>query len=585
MKNHLKFFGLLLYGTLLGTSCVNDEYDMNKEFDHSCTILRNVSIPIGDLGKQTLDDILDIDDSHKLIKVNDNGDYALSFIGDKIAYNLEDLKFTIPAEELTVDPMSVLFPTSAFKYSGSSLVNEQLVYSELTGTLLQSSLNIGLYTEFPSEITDVREIDLNSEVNISFSTNVGQVYAKSGFSLTFPENMRFTKVGNSHDYTLSSSGNVIVLSKDVAFSADKPFVINLKFDSMTVPAGSISDGRLQLNEQALFNGDFYLKTQEFSSKPSSLAIQITPEISDIEIESIEAKFDIEHNIDDNNILITEVPRFLKGDNFVLDFYNPTILLDITNSTPLAFELGAQLVSQVAQAEKVVVNPFGSDDATLSVQANSDHTSYLISRRAMVTNSSVVNIVVPQLCDLIRTIPDYIGFNNIKVISDTDDYVTVTSDQTLKTEMGYEMNVPLSFGEDMKLDLQYNLDNLGLVFDAHLKNTVVKLDFTNSIPLTFTLTAIALDKEGNIVEGMHLTADNQVIAGTHLSPVSSTIKINIANASKKFEMNSLRLGLSAEASPEHIGIALNKNQGIQIDNVSFALPDGIDVKLGSSGDNE
>lgn len=585
MKIHLKFWGILLYGTLLGTSCVNDEYDMNKEFDHSITILRNVSIPIGDLGKKTLGEILDIDDSHNLIKVNENGDYALSFIGEKIAYNLEDLKFNIPADGLTVNPITASFPTSAFKYSGSSLVSEQLVYSALTGKPLQSSLNIGVYTEFPSEITDAREIDLDADVNISFSTNVGQVYAKSGFSMTLPENMKFTKVGNSSDYTLSSSGNVIVLSKDVAFSADKPFVINLKFDSMTVPAGSISDGRLQLNEQASFNGDFYLKTQDFSSKPSSLSIQITPEISDIEIESIEAKFDIEHNLDDNNILITEVPSFLQGDNFVLDFYNPTILLDITNSTPLAFELGAQLVSQVAQAERVVVNPFGSGDATLSVQANSDHTSYLISRRAMVTNSSVVNIVVPQLCDLIRTIPDYIGFNNIKVNSDTDDYVTVTSDQTLKTEMAYEINVPLSFGEEMKLDFQYRLDDLGLVFDANLKNTVVTLDFTNSIPLTFTLTAIALDKDGNIVEGMQLAADNQVIAGTHLSPVSSTIKINIANASKKFEMNSLKLSLSAEASPEHIGIALNKNQGMQIDNVSFALPEGIEVNLGSSKDNE
>ena len=44
------------------------------------------------------------------------------------------------------------------------------------------------------------------------------------------------------------------------------------------------------------------------------------------------------------------------------------------------------------------------------------------------------------------------------------------------------------------------------------------------------------------------------------------------------MDAIRFTLSASYSEEHAGIALNKNQGVKIENVSFAMPEGIEVEL-------
>ena len=581
MKINIKYIGFLCVGILFAISCVDEKYDMNKDVDKNITLFRNVTIPVGDLGSKTIGDILKLDNSQHLIKQSENGDYYISVTGKKISYNVETPEFTIPAHKFDIDPMIVSFPTSGFKYSGGKLVSEQLVYSELTGSELHSSMNISFDTDFPSEIIDVRNIDADSDVSLIFTTNVGKVYAKKGCTLTLPDNLCFAKVGNNTDYTLSSAGNVLVLDKDIVFSASSPYVVNLKLDSMTVPAGTVSDGKIVIDEEASFNGDFYLFTTDFSTKPSSISIYMDAEISDIEIESFEAKFNIEHNLADNNIIITDIPKFLKGDNFILDFYNPTLMLNVTNSTPLSFELAAELVGwsvQGAQNDEVTLNPFGSDNQTLSIPANTEHATYIISRRPIVTNSNVTNIVVPPLHDLVTTIPENIELREMKVSSYTDDYVTINADQQLATELEYEINVPLAFGENLELKIQYDLLGMGLVFDGTMKNTIVSLDFVNSIPLSFRLSAVALDTNGNVVKDMDLSTDYIVAAGTHLSPTSSTIKINVENSAKKYEMDAIRFTLSASYSEEHAGIALNKNQGVKIENVSFAMPEGIEVEL-------
>lgn len=583
MKTHKKFLWIPVIGTLIFTSCVNNEFDLNKEVDKNITILRNISIPVGDIGTKTLDEILDIDHSKNILAQNENGDYSIALSGNKVSYQVQAPEFNIDSESIVVEPLVIKFPTSSFKYSGSALVNETITYSTVAGSTIDTQMNIDITSDISSEIVDVRCLDVDADLRIDFSVNVGKVYMKSGFQLIFPENLTFTKSGNSTDYDVTN-GHVVTLNKDVAFSKETPLYIDLKLDVIDVPQGSIADGKLTIDQEVNIKGDMFVNTSDFTDRPSSLLIEMNAEISDIAIQSIEAKVNIQHDIENQTLQLSGIPTFLKGGNIVLDFYNPTILFNVTNSTPVPFELQARL-SSVIDDEIVSLNPFGSADAALHLSAKSGRKAYMISRRPVVTNSSATNIVIPDLGQLIRQIPDNITLSDISLSSIYDEFVTITSDEEFNVEAEYGINAPLAFGEDLKLEFEYTFDNLGLVFDADLKKASVSMDFINSIPLSFSLKVVPLDTNGSLVEGMNLNADNVVSAGTHLSPTTSTIKIGIENISERFVMDALRFTFSATSSPDFAGVSLNKNQGLQIENISFSLPDGIEVNLALPDDNE
>lgn len=577
MKTHKKFPLFPLFGILLFASCVTDEFDLKKEIDKNITILKNISIPVGDLGDKTLDEILNIDDSQNILVVNENGDYSIALSGTKVSYEVELPEFDVDSESIVVEPLVLKFPTNDFTYSGSSLVNKSITHS------VDTQMNIDITSDISSEIVDVRSLDVDTDININFTVNVGKVYMKSGFQLIFPENLTLEKNGSSTHYNVTD-GHVVTINTDVPFTNETPLCIDLRLKVIDVPQGSITDGKLIIDQVVNIKGDMFLNTYDFSKKPSSFLIEMNAGISDIHVQSVNAKVNIQHNIEDQTIQITGIPKFLKGDNIVLDFYNPTILFSATNSTVVPFELQARLKSKIDD-EIISVNPFGTSDATLALSANSGRKSYVISRRAVATNSSATNIVVPELGELIKSIPDQIALTDINLSSIYDEFVTISPDQEFTAEAEYEINVPLAFGEDLKLEFEFTLEDLGIVFDANLRNTSISMDFINSMPLSFMLKVAALDANGSVVEDMSLNADHIVTAGTHLSPTTSTIKIDIENSSERFVMDGLRFTFSATSSPEFAGVALNKNQGLKIENVSFALPDGIELNLASSDDNE
>lgn len=569
MKTHKKFLWIPVIGTLIFTSCVNNEFDLNKEVDKNITILRNISIPVGDIGTKTLDEILDIDHSKNILAQNENGDYSIALSGNKVSYQVLAPEFNIDSESIVVEPLVINLPISSV--------------GTVAGSTIDTQMNIDITSDISSEIVDVRCLDVDADLRIDFSVNVGKVYMKSGFQLIFPENLTFTKSGNSTDYDVTN-GHVVTLNKDVAFSKETPLYIDLKLDVIDVPQGSIADGKLTIDHEVNIKGDMFVNTSDFTDSPSSLLIEMNAEISDIAIQSIEAKVNIQHDIENQTLQLSGIPTFLKGGNIVLDFYNPTILFNVTNSTPVPFELQARL-SSVIDDEIVSLNPFGSADAALHLSAKSGRKAYMISRRPVVTNSSATNIVIPDLGQLIRQIPDNITLSDISLSSIYDEFVTITSDEEFNVEAEYGINAPLAFGEDLKLEFEYTFDNLGLVFDADLKKASVSMDFINSIPLSFSLKVVPLDTNGSLVEGMNLNADNVVSAGTHLSPTTSTIKIGIENISERFVMDALRFTFSATSSPDVAGVSLNKNQGLQIENISFSLPDGIEVNLALPDDND
>ena len=98
---------------------------------------------------------------------------------------------------------------------------------------------------------------------------------------------------------------------------------------------------------------------------------------------------------------------------------------------------------------------------------------------------------------------------------------------------------------------------------------------NSIPLNLTLDAVAIDSEGNVINGMTLGLDKQIVSGTHKEPVTTPVSLQLNNSNDRFTLDGLRLTVKAAGPAEsQVGTALNSNQGLEIRNLSLSVPDGI-----------
>lgn len=582
MKSKLFRLILISTGIVALYSCVNEEYDLNKEIDQEITVLKGLSVPVGDLGKWTMNDILSPDEGQDLITVSETGDYVIHIDGTPISeeFRLED--FIFDKENVDFERMSMNFPLPPV-----FPMNQTLVYSELTGALFQAELPISIDTELPAMVDDVRSLTVDTGLSVSFHLSSGAtVYLKNGFEIRFPSGLQMEKEGYSQTYSITN-GNILVFNEDVKLEGNAGVDVNLKLKRISVPAGSVTDSHLSYNDKINAKGDFYIKTNDFASAPSQLTCEMDIDVkSDVVIKSAELKLSVNEDLSSQLFEVPEMPELFMENDIDLDFYNPTISMQINNLTPVPFSIGADLVLNIPTGNQhspyvtVAVNPFGSADERLNLSAF-DYGKYLISRRPMVANSSdVERIVVEGLGDLLSNIPnaETIGVDYINVKSDSDEFINFDTSENYGIFLDYEVNIPLSFGEDMKLTFTYDMEELGFDEDTSIESLDLRFDIHNSIPLNFLINASALDSDGRENSKVKFELEGNIAAGTVASPTVNTVVVKLKSDSGSFEMSGLRLKLDATAPKEYEGVTLNRNQGLEIKNISLILPDGITMNL-------
>ena len=116
LKISLRHSITVVLGMLAVSACVNEEYDLSKDIDTEMTVLKNISMPVGDLTKVTISDLLNLDNSDgSLIRIDENGDYVFNFSGDEISLNIDVPEITIGQDGgIHTEPIEVHFGTGAF---------------------------------------------------------------------------------------------------------------------------------------------------------------------------------------------------------------------------------------------------------------------------------------------------------------------------------------------------------------------------------------------------------------------------------------------------------------------------------------
>lgn len=576
LETRLHSFLLSMFGMLALSSCVNEEYDFSKEIDTEVTILKNVSMPIGSVEKITISELLTLEDDESVIRTDDQGNFIFSFSGSDITAELDVPSFSIASDAgIHTEPLIVHFNTGSAAGKNPSQVPEDIVYSKISGGVLSTSLPMAIDTELPTQIADIKSIGLNASCYMNFSVSGGSVYLKSGFVFEFPSAISLN-AGAYTDVRFELIDNHKLRAKqDVKISPASPLTFALVIDKFNLPAGAVSNGRLNIDEELKVTGDLYISPSDYTVIPDKLSIQIKADISDLDVLTAEVKLAVDETVKGDVLEISDLPDFLSGGDICLDIYNPSLNFNVNNSTPFGF--GVHAAVKAANGDKSVNITIG-DDPAINIPAGTQ-SKYVISRRENPA-AGVTNIVVPEIGDLISMMPKTISFDEIRVQSPVDEYVTIASGQNYEASISYEVYAPLAFDKNLNIHYVQDVDNIGFELDDINAETLkITLSIVNTIPLDFNINAKPLDADGNVIEDVTLSIENNIKAGTLDAPAQSDIALSMTSSGKTFGFDGLRLDIKAVCPSEDMyGVALNINNSIEITNISLSCPEGVTVNM-------
>ena len=604
------------------TACVNEEYDLSKGIDTTINVNGDISAPLGSTEKILIGDFFEIDPQNSAISVVD-GDYVLSLSGDMVRHDID-----VP--ELGISGISV----GNSENPGGYRINMDIPDTQpVEGVQIpdrtyeftvsgEKETAIEINEEVPEYIAGIGKIELNSVMSISMrlsrddGRSEGEITIGEGFSLVFPDYITIVKEGGSVDYEVLD-GNVVRFASSASLTPSKP--LGFRLGIAGIDFGRMPDGQGLVNGCIVIDDIIGMQDVSISANarsfgevisdlPSSLSIDIDMSVSDIEIETVEVVFNPEITVDDQTVEIGEMPEFLSEEGNRLDLYSPVITLMVTNDSPVSAVLQADITSYSNDSQTASIH-LGNEDAGAAdaVVLRSGVTPVYIVRRTedvpegpvAATNDPVI-IVRDDLSELIATIPDKMTVSNIdvRVLQETIEFDLVNAPDKYSFSFGYDINVPLAFGEELAVSYPYDItglnetlnpsssdDNGSLEID--FSEASVFLTFVNEIPLDLSVAASPIDKDGNVIgsgidvelTGIEGNSAVTVGAGNVGSPSESPAVIRIrADRESLMKLDGFRLDLKGSCGSGFAGVALNENQGIQLKDISVNIKGGVSTQF-------
>lgn len=577
MKTYLKTMLLSAAAAFVFSSCVDKDYDLNNGITSEGTLLENLAAPIGNIEKITLDKLLFSESgSDNGISYNQDGDLYLDFAGSRSYMTVGVHDFYLGSLYLDTQNVEFDIPDN-IEGLPSQEIDMTLKYSDVTGEELSLDVDLEIETELPDGIKSVSEVYLDSSLDCNLSVWGGIMYVSKGFEFVFPDFISVSLKSSSNVYVVE--GQKVKFVKDAILSEDSPIEISLSLDSISVSEDDFYTDRygrrmIGIDGSVHVNGDFYIKTEDYQYVPYDMNLIINVECAEMSVTEVLASLEFDSEIDGADMYIDRLPDLFHGNDVCVDLYNPVISLDVDNGSPFDFSLDADISAYTdTKVKEVHIGSYGEqNDSYVYIPASSSK-EYLISRRAMTTlPQESVNVVVPELGNLIKEIPHRISIHDVNV-KIADGMTRIKTGRQYEVGMEYSFSSPLSFGKDLHLAFTQDL-NLNLSLGVDIKSAELEMEIVSTIPVDFEISA-----ECPYDRGMKVSVDKAIASGSIDSPVTTPVVLRIENEDGNFNVSTLSLTLNAESvNPEFHGVCLNRNQGLEINDIVLRLPDGIGVKL-------
>lgn len=596
-------------------SCVDEKYDLTK-IDTEAVVLKNTTMPIGNMAPVKIGDMLNItESSSNLIVTDSNENIYFSFEGNSPV----SASFTVP--EFSVDFMDgtgeerkliLNLPSTIAGMESEQLkellpdvYNAPISFESLTGqkASIRKVIQIDDQCYLPKFVNDIKEVSLESSFTYQFSLNVkdnnggyinaygGKLYIKSGFSIDFPDYFTISKKDNLDGYEIVNQGdnkNILTFTKDFPISANEQIAFNIELTKAEIPSGCIVDGMTDsdgdLHKKIYFDaedpanmilaeGDIYIMAKDFVKIPKTVEMTMNLSFDRLNVKSALVSLNVEETLPDQSFDLPEVPDILRSNDIIIDLYDPVISFAVNNPTELDVMVGGCLHGYRDGVHQMSMY-FGENGADEPFEVPSKFNGHInFSRRG--ENGMIPN---PGISEFFKILPDQIRISDIKFTT-SNNYINIIPGQSLSCSLNYLFNAPLSFGPELSILFEDEISDINLNLSEYgLSNAVISFETISTVPLALEVDAEAIDNSGNKISNLSIDVEGSVAPGT-LSNPSAPSKITIALASEKgIIFDKLKLIYKATCPQAYNGHVLNTQHGLEIRNMKVTLPEGMSFDL-------
>lgn len=578
-KRPLIAAALLLTSFGITTSCIDNSYDLNRDIDMTISAGgEHLAIPVGYTEKITLDKIIELDEGDDLQIVD--GEYHLLKKDNIDETNTSVKLVTVNESSNPIEPIRIIsgnHDSDVYDILISNAESEGFINAEAHG-VDKAVIEIGsLAADMPTTLT--LKLKLSGEISTSL-VKVGTM------TITFPNFIQFEKENGLNGQTLTMT--------DVQIEPYSGFTKELKINKY-VFGKEYGEGN-RVDEE---NGDRILKIENQEIKidmqginvadPSGNgSLNITPTITLAEMAVSEVYGTIQPDIDvkPTEVELNNLPDFLQDDEIRLDITNPVFSFNANNPLNTDVEMDGVLTGyKDGKVTKIVKIGSGNGGASITLKPSGDkqQTISIVRDEQTVVEANATKVVVPNLNDIIETIPDHINVE-LKPVVKTEQYYTVNLGQDYTLNSAYDIDIPLSFGSNLKIVYEETLDNFDLdLEDVDIKKAVLSINAVNTIPLAMEIkndNVSALDANGNVIKDIDVTVEGTITESKDgKTEVSSALNVNL-NETAEGAINKLDgLKLKITAVPgQATDVQLLSTQWMQLKDMKLKIPNGIKVDL-------
>ncbi len=571
---------LLLTSLGVTTSCIDNSYDLNKDIDMTVNVGgEHLAIPVGYTEQITLDKIIELDEGDDLQLVN--GEYHL-LKSDKIDETNTSVKMVTVNE--SSNPINSINVLNNVDYSQpgdvtvEDIESEGSVNTEAHG-IDEAVIEIGSLTaNTPAKLT------LSFEINKTNSISYSDVTIDK-MTITFPDFIKF-KEGQS-----GLNGQVLTISNETLSSST--YTIDL-YISKYVFGEKYGDGNKVKEE----NGDRIIKieNQKITVKTDvtvhqaqgtgSLSITPTAILAAMTVSEVNGTIKPDMDVKPTEVELTNLPDFLQDEEVKLDITNPVFSFKANNPLNEEIEMdGIMTGYKNGKVTKTVKIGSGNGGVPIKLKpsGNKQQTISIVRNEKTVVETGATKVIVPNLNDIIETIPDRISVE-LKPAVKTDDYYTVNLGQDYVLNSEYNIDIPLSFGSGLKIVYEETIDDFDLdLEDVDIKKAIISITADNTIPLKMEIkneNVSALDVNGNKITDINVTVEGTITESKDgKSIATSQLNINLVSTKEGAISKLDGLFFKVTAIPgQATDVQLLSSQWMQLKDMKLKIPNGIKVDL-------
>lgn len=574
-------------------SCTTDEYDLNdNNLSLDIQVGGNLTIPMGDAEKTLIGSLLEAENQLQIDPVT--GNYS---IAEKGSINESD--FSIDRAEIEVDPIysdgKLDFKQEEIDIPSNSA--KSLGEKSFIAPIYDDKNSFHVNSEVPNELKNIKNVTFQNKAKVSISIQLFNYPIKvdevafRNFKIQLPKFINFEAdpdLDENNMVTLNTVFNPLGHTKDLIIKGMNFTEINNGEGLVMKEENGKNILLVDSDNGIVIDGDIVIKNMQLSLDDlKNIHYDICFNFEPMIVKEATGKVDpvIDPINEKISIDLNEDADFLKEEGTELLLENPILLLEVNNNTgvPIAAQFNLFATDkndQLIEGTAIPTTPINIKKTAINGTITT--TKLLISRKPT-NREGYENIVIPELSDLLKRIPEHINFK-LEAQADQSQEHTIDLTKEMNISGKYDVQVELRF-EKVNINYTYDVEELSddlNDFTENLTKATMEINTTivNTIPIGMEINVLPLDINGNVIKDIEVNIPQKIKADAS-TDVIMTLK---SENSSLQNLETLRFNVKGSSDITTSDKPLNSNQYLQFTNMFIKIVDGITLNLNDLDDD-